>query len=62
MTDNAWRLGLLDAYEIGIAFAPTNTTSNPNGALTFGGIDSSKFNGNISFVYDISSRYRLQNY
>ncbi|EKM61852.1 uncharacterized protein PHACADRAFT_83207 [Phanerochaete carnosa HHB-10118-sp] len=48
--DNAFSLGLLDSKEIGISFEPTTTVSSTNGELTFGGIDSSKFTGDLLFV------------
>ena len=51
VTDNAFSLGLLDTKEVGISFAPTSSLSDANGELTFGGIDSSKYIGDITFVY-----------
>ncbi|GJE97834.1 aspartic peptidase A1 [Phanerochaete sordida] len=50
ITDNAWALGLLDAYEVGISFEPPTNTSDANGQLTFGGVDESKFDGSITYV------------
>ncbi|KAI0356843.1 aspartic peptidase A1 [Trametes cingulata] len=50
VTDTAWKAGLLDAYEIGISFRPSTKVDQTNGELTFGGIDSSKFEGQLSYV------------
>ena len=51
MTDNAWAQGLLSEYEIGISFQPPTNSSDANGQLTFGGVDQSKFNEPITYVY-----------
>ncbi|KAI0942955.1 hypothetical protein AcV7_002235 [Taiwanofungus camphoratus] len=53
--DNAWVQGLLSAYQLGISFEPATSASGSNGALTFGGIDSSRFTGSISYVPITSS-------
>ncbi|KAK7680347.1 hypothetical protein QCA50_016587 [Cerrena zonata] len=50
VTDSAFSLGLLDAHEVGISFEPTNSLSSTNGEIIFGGIDDSKFTGDINFV------------
>ncbi|EKM61755.1 uncharacterized protein PHACADRAFT_112598 [Phanerochaete carnosa HHB-10118-sp] len=50
ITDNAWALGLLEEYEVGISFEPSTNSSDANGQLTFGGVDNSKFNGSITYV------------
>ncbi|KAJ2995240.1 hypothetical protein NUW54_g7421 [Trametes sanguinea] len=42
VTDNAWNMGLLDAYEVGISFGPTQSMDEKNGELTFGGVDQTK--------------------
>lgn len=54
MLDNAFSSGLIPAKEIGISFEPTTSDSDTNGELTFGGTDSSKFTGTLSFVYVVS--------
>ncbi|EKM51654.1 uncharacterized protein PHACADRAFT_31478 [Phanerochaete carnosa HHB-10118-sp] len=59
--DGILGLGLLDAYEVGIAFAPPNSTSDPNGELTFGGVDSSKFNGDLTYT-NITTTYPAMDY
>ncbi|KAI0672031.1 acid protease [Trametes maxima] len=50
VTDNAFTQGLIEAHEIGIAFAPTESLEVTNGELTFGGVDESKFTGPLTFV------------
>ncbi|KAF8078962.1 aspartic peptidase A1 [Lyophyllum atratum] len=50
VTDNAFARGIISANEIGISFAPTTTVEVLNGELTWGGTDSSKFTGSISFA------------
>ncbi|KAI0649649.1 acid protease [Trametes meyenii] len=50
VTDNAFTQGLIEAHEIGIAFAPTQSLEVTNGELTFGGVDESKFTGPLTFV------------
>ena len=51
VTDNAFAQGLLASKEVGISFAPTTSTSDPNGQLTFGGVDTSKFIGPLTTVF-----------
>ncbi|KAH9934569.1 aspartic peptidase A1 [Epithele typhae] len=50
VTDTAFQLGLLTEYMVGISFAPSATEGSTNGELTFGGIDTTKFNGPLDFV------------
>ncbi|EMD36749.1 hypothetical protein CERSUDRAFT_114658 [Gelatoporia subvermispora B] len=50
VTDNAFSQGLISAHEVGISFEPTTSDTSANGELTFGGTDSSKFTGSISFT------------
>ncbi|OCH85903.1 aspartic proteinase precursor [Obba rivulosa] len=50
VTDNAFSQGLISAHEVGISFEPTTSDTSTNGELTFGGTDSSKFTGSITFV------------
>lgn len=42
MTDTAWNQGLLDHYEVGIYFEPSNVSLVKNGVLTFGGVNQDK--------------------
>ncbi|KAF7364901.1 Acid protease [Mycena venus] len=51
VTDNLFKQGTIPTESIGISFVPTTSaTDAANGELTFGGTDSSKFTGEISFV------------
>jgi len=50
ITDNLFRQGTITANQIGISFQPTNSESITNGELTFGGTDSSKLTGSVSFA------------
>lgn len=61
VTDNAFTQGLLASKEVGISFAPTTNESDPNGQLTFGGIDTSKFTGSLTTVFVISILLFYQN-
>lgn len=49
VTDNLFSQGTISANEIGISFQPTTQLVANNGELTFGGTDSSKFTGSITF-------------
>lgn len=51
VTDNAFTTGVIDAALVGISFEPTTEEIVTNGALTFGGIDETKFNGELAYVY-----------
>ena len=42
--------GLIDAEVLGVAFAPTTSTSDTNGVITFGGTDSDYYTGSITYV------------
>ncbi|KAJ7078663.1 acid protease [Mycena epipterygia] len=51
VTDNLFKQGTIPVESIGISYVPTTSaTAAANGELTFGGTDSSKFTGDISFV------------
>ncbi|CCL99078.1 uncharacterized protein FIBRA_01090 [Fibroporia radiculosa] len=50
VTDNAYSQGLISAHEVGISFEPTTSLSITNGELTFGGTDSSKYTGTITYT------------
>ncbi|RPD56618.1 acid protease [Lentinus tigrinus ALCF2SS1-6] len=50
VTDNAFAQGLISNKEVGIAYAPTTSLSDPNGELTFGGINEKRFSGPLRFV------------
>ncbi|PPQ91159.1 hypothetical protein CVT25_003037 [Psilocybe cyanescens] len=50
VTDNLFANGVINANEIGISFNPTTVEDNKNGELTWGGTDSTKFTGSVSFI------------
>ncbi|KAJ7367295.1 acid protease [Mycena albidolilacea] len=51
VTDNLFKQGTIPTESIGISYIPTTSASDAaNGELTFGGTDSEKFTGNISYV------------
>ncbi|CAA7264889.1 unnamed protein product [Cyclocybe aegerita] len=50
VTDNLFSQGTITNNEIGISFEPTTTLEALNGELTWGGTDSSKFTGSITFI------------
>ncbi|CAA7264829.1 unnamed protein product [Cyclocybe aegerita] len=50
VTDNLFSQGTISANEIGISFEPTTASEVLNGELTWGGTDSSKFTGSITWV------------
>ncbi|TFK41838.1 aspartic protease [Crucibulum laeve] len=50
VTDNLFSRKTITANEIGISFEPTTTEDSLNGELTWGGTDSTKFTGSISFT------------
>ncbi|KAJ7143506.1 acid protease [Mycena crocata] len=51
VTDNLFTQGTIPIESIGISYVPTTSASSAaNGELTFGGTDSSKFTGEISYV------------
>ncbi|OAX34730.1 acid protease [Rhizopogon vinicolor AM-OR11-026] len=54
--DNAREQGLIQQQIMGVSFAPASTDNEPNGLITFGGINSSLFIGNITYV-PITSTY-----
>jgi cathepsin E len=53
VTDNLFSQGTISANLVSVSFEPTGTiaSSVKNGELTFGGTDSSKFTGSITFTY-----------
>ena len=50
VTDNLFSQGIISAHEIAVSFEPTTSDVANNGELTFGGTDSSKFTGSITFT------------
>ncbi|RPD58932.1 aspartic peptidase A1 [Lentinus tigrinus ALCF2SS1-6] len=50
VTDNLFAQGIITDDLVSVSFEPTNTVEIVNGELTFGGTDSSKFVGAITFA------------
>ncbi|KAF9454183.1 aspartic peptidase A1 [Macrolepiota fuliginosa MF-IS2] len=50
VTDNLYSQGSITANEIGVSFEPTTSTEVLNGELTWGGTDSSKYTGSLSYT------------
>ncbi|KAG6868337.1 hypothetical protein C0993_004828 [Termitomyces sp. T159_Od127] len=50
VTDNAFSRGTITSDLLGISFEPTTAVEALNGEITWGGTDSSKFTGAISFA------------
>jgi len=50
VTDNLFSAGTITAHEIAVSFEPITQLNELNGELTWGGTDSSKFTGSITFV------------
>ncbi|KIJ23154.1 hypothetical protein M422DRAFT_276334 [Sphaerobolus stellatus SS14] len=50
VTDNLFTQGAIPSQLVAVSFEPTNSETITNGELTFGGTDSSKFTGSITFV------------
>ncbi|KAH8120040.1 acid protease [Phellopilus nigrolimitatus] len=50
VTDNLFSQGIISADEVAVSFEPTTSEVANNGELTFGGTDSSKFTGSITFA------------
>ncbi|KAJ7643871.1 acid protease [Roridomyces roridus] len=62
VTDNLFSQGTIPVESIGISYIPTTDAGDVvNGELTFGGTDSTKFNGQIEFV-PITSTSPASNY
>jgi cathepsin E len=50
VTDNLFSQGAITAHEIGVSFEPSITGNDLNGEITWGGTDSTKFTGAITFI------------
>ncbi|KAH9046277.1 aspartic peptidase A1 [Lactarius hengduanensis] len=50
VTDNLFSHGTITSNLVAVSFEPTTTTSVKNGELTFGGTDSTKFTGTLTFI------------
>ena len=51
VTDNLSSAGSISANTIGISFQPTTSEEVLNGELTWGGTDSSKYTGTITYMF-----------
>jgi hypothetical protein len=51
VTDNLFEQGMIGQKLIAVSFEPTTSLSARNGELTFGGVDDTKFTGEITYVY-----------
>ena len=54
VTENAFSLGLIDTQSVTVSFAPTNSLSETNGEIMFGGLDSNKLNSVMTFMCVVS--------
>ncbi|KAI0797337.1 aspartic proteinase precursor [Irpex lacteus] len=61
VTDNALTAGLISKKQVGVYFQPTTEASVTNGELSFGGADSTKYNGTLNAV-PITSTSPASNY
>jgi len=50
VTDNLFSQGTITSDLIGISFEPTTSEEEDNGSIAFGGTDSTKFTGSVSFT------------
>ena len=50
VTDNLLSQGTISTEVVGVSYAPTTSESTTNGELTFGGTDTSKYTGSITYT------------
>ncbi|KAG6327123.1 hypothetical protein ID866_11966, partial [Astraeus odoratus] len=50
VTDNLYAQGTISSESIGISYQPSTSEGQVNGELTFGGVDTSKITGQITYV------------
>ncbi|KAI8972443.1 acid protease [Trametes punicea] len=62
ITDNLFTQGVISEHLVSISFEPTDSPEIVNGELTFGGIDSSKFTGSITFACVTLAQHALDRY
>ena len=55
--DNLVAQGSISNEIIGISFEPASSQSTTNGQLTFGGVDSTKFTGDVTYTYAYSIQF-----
>jgi cathepsin E len=51
VTDNLFSQGLIPTNQVGISLEPATAASVTNGELTWGGTDSTKFTGSITYTW-----------
>lgn len=50
VTDNLFKQGKIQKNQVAVSFVPTNSIPTVNGELTFGGVDSTKFIGELDYL------------
>lgn len=50
VTDNLYSSGAISSDLIGVSFEPETSVTDKNGEVTFGGTDSSKYTGSITYT------------
>lgn len=50
VTQNLYTQGKISEEVVGVFFAPTTTDVSTNGELTFGGVDSTKYTGTLTYT------------
>ena len=54
VVQNLYEQGEISEEVFGVFFAPTNTNSSTNGEITFGGTDSTRYTGDITYTLVVS--------
>jgi cathepsin E len=50
VTDNLFDQGIIQKNQVAVSFEPTNSIPIVNGELTFGGVDPTKYTGEIDYL------------
>jgi cathepsin E len=50
VTDNLFHQGKIQKHQVAVSFEPTNFFPTVNGEMTFGGVDSTKYIGDINYL------------
>jgi len=50
VTMNLYTQGIISEEVVGVSFEPTNSEEVTNGELTFGGVDTTKYTGTLTYV------------
>jgi cathepsin E len=56
VTDNLFDQGTIGQKLVAVSFEPTTSVVATNGEVTFGAVDSTKFTGEITYVYVCTAR------